>query len=81
VAARAAYNASLAIEANDTGQTTAARCWSWSDRLIKRRVKLVNTIFLLFLLFNLLQLKKNVLVYPAVRPKPSRSSQCTGNGA
>ena len=66
VAARAAYNASLAIEADDTGQTAAARCWSWSDRLIKRRVKFVNTIFLLFKLFNILQLKKNVLVYPAV---------------
>ena len=51
VAARAAYNASLAIKADDTGQTSAARCWSWSDRLIKRRVKFVNTIFLLFKLF------------------------------
>jgi hypothetical protein len=80
VAARAAYNASLAIEAHDTGQTAAAaaRCSSRSNRLIQRRVELVNTVLLLF---KLLQFVKNVLVDPAVGPEPPRSSQRAGRGA
>lgn len=80
VAARAAYNASLAIKAYNAGQTAAAapRCSSRSNRLIQRRVELVNTVFLLF---KLLQFLKNVLVDPAVGPEPPRSSQRAGCGA